>query len=129
METFVVSVERLEQRFLKHYMRARTSAFPYLHILTERKNVFWKPACAYFFLSCPKLAFCDVLRVSSSSKIGKKVLFSKHFSSFSFLKVQNFLTLVWKMNNSVPKNVSHNIVLNMRQDGSVLGVPQKKPEM
>ena len=32
-----------------------------LRILTERKNVHWKPAYA-LFLSCPKLAFCDVIR-------------------------------------------------------------------
>ena len=35
--------------------------FRFSHNLTEGRNVYWKSASA--FLSCPKAAFCDVIRV------------------------------------------------------------------
>ena len=66
----------MEVKFLCRHLR-------FFNFLTERKNVNKKPAHVSFFLSCPKLAFFDVIRESSHlMKTGENGLFLAGTYSF-----------------------------------------------
>ena len=102
--------------------------FLFLHTLTGKKKVYWKPP---IFLSCPKLAFFDVMGESSylvwTVKTGPfwNILAGTCLFSRS-AKCKILLTLVWKMNNSVLKGkVSRFDFLNMRQCEKCIRWPQK----